>query len=143
MDWSNRSPPPATTTERIGRAGGLAVAYFVDDFLQWRSGADIDVVAGVVGSPCDLGTVAGAGGLLGPPCIERGFAVHQVGVTDLEGAVLQLWCALPDDQVTRSRQIAGARPRSYRQLLLDLKNSLAAQARDVCEIDQVVDYLSK
>ena len=36
--------------------------------------ADIDVVAGVVGSPCDLGTVTGAGGLLGPPCIERGFA---------------------------------------------------------------------
>ena len=62
-------------------------------------------------SPCDLGTVSWASGLCGAPRIERGFAMQQVGVTDLEGAVVQSWCALPDDQVMRSRQIAGARPR--------------------------------
>ena len=87
----------------------LAVAYLIDDILQWRGGPNTDVVAGIVGSPGDFGTVTRAGRLVGPPGIERGFAVENVSVTDLKSTVLQSWCALPDDQVTRSWQIADTR----------------------------------
>jgi hypothetical protein len=87
----------------------LAVAYLVDDVLQWGSRSNIEVVGGIVGSPRDLGTVTRVGRLIGSPRVERGFAVENVSVTDPKSTVLQPWCALPDDQITRSWQIADTR----------------------------------
>ena len=75
----------------------LAVAYFIDDFLQWRNGRNIPDVAGIVVGPRDLGTVTWAVRREGTPGIERGSAVGGVGPIDGNGAVRHSRCVLPDE----------------------------------------------